>query len=60
MSSLSKKDQQLITLKYLQNTKIKDIAVLENIPEGTVKSRLYKALQSLRTFWSKGGENTDV
>ncbi|QOV13188.1 sigma-70 family RNA polymerase sigma factor [Viridibacillus arvi] len=60
MASLSKKDQQLITLKYLQNTKIKDIAVLENIPEGTVKSRLHKALQSLRTFWSKGGENTDV
>ncbi|MGE7623161.1 sigma-70 family RNA polymerase sigma factor [Viridibacillus sp. NPDC096237] len=60
MASLSKKDQQLITLKYLQNTKIKEIAVLENIPEGTVKSRLHKALQSLRTFWSKGGEDADV
>lgn len=60
MASLSKKDQQLITLKYLQNTKIKEIAVLENIPEGTVKSRLHKALQLLRTFWLKGGEDADV
>ena len=55
ISSLSPSEQQLIHLKYFQNTKIKDIAVIEKIPEGTVKSRLNKALKSLRGFLSEKG-----
>ncbi|TQR15047.1 sigma-70 family RNA polymerase sigma factor [Psychrobacillus lasiicapitis] len=50
LASLSKAEQQLIYLKYYQDTKIKEIAALEKIPEGTVKSRLHKALKSLRNF----------
>lgn len=41
IASLSSGEQQLIFLKYFQNTKIKEIAELEKIPEGTVKSRLH-------------------
>ena len=58
ISSLSEKEQQLIHMKYYQDSKIKEIAKIENIPEGTVKSRLNKALKSLRIFLSeKGGAN---
>ena len=56
IASLSTADQQLIFLKYFQNTKIKEIAKLERIPEGTVKSRLHKALKSLRNFLTEKGD----
>ena len=56
IASLSNVEQQLIFLKYFQNTKIKEIAELEKIPEGTVKSRLHKALKSLRNFLSEKGD----
>ncbi|MET0960481.1 MAG: sigma-70 family RNA polymerase sigma factor [Psychrobacillus psychrotolerans] len=56
IASLSTAEQQLIFLKYFQNTKIKEIAKLEKIPEGTVKSRLHKALKSLRNFLSEKGD----
>ncbi|QTD42992.1 sigma-70 family RNA polymerase sigma factor [Sporosarcina sp. Te-1] len=56
LATLSKEEQQLIYLKYFQDVKIKEIAVLSNIPEGTVKSRLHKILRSLRNhFLGKGG-----
>lgn len=58
LAVLSDKEQRLIHLMYFQDTKIKDIAIVENIPEGTVKSRLHKALRTLRSFLSeKGGED---
>lgn len=53
---LSEKDRQLIHLKYLHNIKIKDIAAMTSTPEGTVKTRLYKAIKSLRTFFEGKGE----
>ena len=46
ISTLSEKEQQLIYMKYYQDSKIKEIAEIESIPEGTVKSRLHKALKS--------------
>lgn len=60
IASLSNGEQQLIFLKYFQNTKIKEIAELEKIPEGTVKSRLHKALKSLRNFLSEKGDADHV
>lgn len=56
IASLSSAEQQLIFLKYFQDTKIKEIAEIENIPEGTVKSRLHKALKSLRIFLTEKGD----
>lgn len=58
LATLSTEEQQLIYLKYFQEIKIKDIAELENIPEGTVKSRLHKTLRTLRAYFNdKGGSD---
>lgn len=57
LSHLSEKDRQLVHLKYLHDIKIKDIADMTSTPEGTVKTRLYKAVKSLRDFFDgKGAE----
>ncbi|WP_075619793.1 sigma-70 family RNA polymerase sigma factor [Paenisporosarcina indica] len=56
LSTLSDAEQQLIHLKYFQDVKIKDIAILENIPEGTVKSRLHKIMKTLRQYFNEKGE----
>lgn len=56
LKSLTKQEQQLIYLKYFQDVKIKDIAILENIPEGTVKSRLHKIMGNLRKHFTEKGE----
>ena len=56
LATLKPDEQQLIYLKYFQDVKIKEIAELSSIPEGTVKSRLHKILKSLRShFGDKGG-----
>ncbi|WP_153721609.1 sigma-70 family RNA polymerase sigma factor [Sporosarcina cascadiensis] len=55
LAGLSNEEQQLIYLKYFQEVKIKDIAQLENIPEGTVKSRLHKILRTLRSYFEEKG-----
>ncbi|VDG93621.1 RNA polymerase sigma factor sigV [Lysinibacillus sphaericus] len=60
LAALPKKEQQLIYLKYFQDVKIKDIAKLENIPEGTVKSRLHKTLRSLRAYFEDEGGRDHV
>lgn len=58
LETLPNKDQRLIHLKYFQDLKNKEIAMIENIPEGTVKSRLHHSLKKLRKFFSeKGGTN---
>lgn len=56
LSKLSEQEQQLVYMKYFQDTKIKDIAVIENIPEGTVKSRLHKIMKTLRQHLTEKGE----
>lgn len=55
LHALSESEQQLVYMKYFQNTKIKDIAVMENIPEGTVKSRLRKIMKTLRQHLTEKG-----
>jgi RNA polymerase sigma factor (sigma-70 family) len=60
LGMLSCEDQQLIYLKYFQNTKIKEIAAMENIPEGTVKSRLHKVLKTLRLYFKEKGVSDHV
>lgn len=60
LSKLPDAGQRLIHLKYFQDVKNKDIAVSENIPEGTVKSRLHHALKALRKYLSEEGESDHV
>lgn len=58
LATLSDEEQRLIYLKYFQESKIKDIAQSENIPEGTVKSRLHKTMRTLRSYFEdKGGSD---
>lgn len=52
--------RRLIHLKYFEDMKIKEIAEIEQVPEGTVKSRLHKSLRALREFINgKGGRADD-
>lgn len=54
--NLSDYDRELLHLKYFEDVKIKDIAVMWNTPEGTIKTRLHKALRALRAGFEEKGE----
>jgi len=56
ISQLSHEQQQLIYLKYFQDMKNEEIASVQNIPEGTVKSRLHTTLRKLRLYFNEKGE----
>lgn len=47
--------RELIRLVFVEGRSLSDVAGLLGIPEGTVKSRLYKARQVLRAILRKGG-----
>lgn len=51
---LELKQRQVILYKYFQDMTIEDIAVLLNLPVGTVKSILHKGLKALRKYF--GGD----
>ncbi|HIW34561.1 MAG TPA: sigma-70 family RNA polymerase sigma factor [Candidatus Paenibacillus intestinavium] len=55
ISQLPIEQQELIHLKYFKDLKNSQIATLQNIPEGTVKSRLHKTLKKLRQILGEGG-----
>lgn len=55
ISKLPIEQQELIHLKYFKDKKNSEIATLQNIPEGTVKSRLHKTLKKLRHLLGEGG-----
>ena len=48
LNELTLTEQQLVYAKYFQQLKNNEIAELQNIPEGTVKSRLHAVLKKLR------------
>ncbi|MEQ6353660.1 sigma-70 family RNA polymerase sigma factor [Lysinibacillus sp. M3] len=56
LEHLSLSEQQLVYMKYFQQLKNKEIAELNQIPEGTVKSKLHYILKKLRNF---AGEKED-
>lgn len=55
ITKLPIEQQELIHLKYFQDLKNSDIAAVQNIPEGTVKSRLHKTLKRLRQLLDEEG-----
>ena len=57
LATLSKEHQEIVHLKYFQSLKNAEIARIQEIPEGTVKSRLHKALQKLRIFFEEEEES---
>ena len=55
ITKLPMEQQELIHLKDFKDLKYSDIATLQSIPEGTVKSRLHKTLKKLRQLLGEGG-----
>ncbi|GAA0346543.1 sigma-70 family RNA polymerase sigma factor [Bacillus carboniphilus] len=49
LEKLDGNHRQAVTLKYLYQFKIKEIAELLDFPEGTVKTWIHKGLEALRT-----------
>jgi RNA polymerase sigma-70 factor (ECF subfamily) len=49
LNSLDRDDAQIILLRDLQDVRYEDIAETLDVPVGTVKSRLHRARQALRT-----------
>ncbi|MEH7334657.1 sigma-70 family RNA polymerase sigma factor [Neobacillus drentensis] len=57
MLGLDERSREILTLKYFNDMKIKDIACTMQCPEGTVKTWLNKALKALREkLEGKGGD----
>lgn len=50
---LTSEERELIYMRYLHDVKIKDIAEMTHTAEGTIKTRLYKTLGKMRTFFSE-------
>ena len=55
MKLLSEEQRELIYMRYLNEIKIKDIAEMTEIPESTVKTRLYKTLRILKSYFEEKG-----
>jgi RNA polymerase sigma-70 factor (ECF subfamily) len=50
LESLAAESHQVVHLHYLIGLSLKEIAAIIDVPEGTVKSRLYSARAQLRTL----------
>ncbi|MBH0158173.1 sigma-70 family RNA polymerase sigma factor [Fictibacillus sp. 5RED26] len=60
MLDLDDRSREILTLKYFNDVKIKDIAIMMQCPEGTVKTWLNKALRALREKLDEKGGNLHV
>jgi RNA polymerase sigma factor (sigma-70 family) len=49
LAHLDVSHRAVVVLRYLMDWSVEDVAATLNIPEGTVKSRLKRALEKLRT-----------
>ena len=54
LQGLSKIHREVVVLRYYQELKLEEMASILEIPTGTVKSRLYNALQQLKKCLQKG------
>ncbi|MBM7855008.1 RNA polymerase sigma-70 factor (ECF subfamily) [Desulfohalotomaculum tongense] len=64
VAELDEQHRAVVVLRFFQDMKIDDIALVLNCPVGTVKSRLYRALKKLKLLLTKdsglGGEPVDL
>ncbi|AJD90498.1 hypothetical protein JMA_11810 [Jeotgalibacillus malaysiensis] len=59
LDSLEPDERELVHMKYFQDMTITQVAHALNMPEGTVKTKLYKSLSRLKRWFEKG-EHTRV
>jgi RNA polymerase sigma-70 factor (ECF subfamily) len=59
MDKLPKESRTVLTLYYVEDLPIADVAVILDIPEGTVKSRLHTARNELKALWQREQEEND-
>ena len=57
LASLQESQRQVVALRYYADLSLEEIATLTNMPLGTVKSRLHRALATLRAYLA---ESTSV
>lgn len=55
VDGLPREQKEIIILKYYQQFTLSEIAALLECPEGTVKTRLHKALRTLRSSFGEEG-----
>ena len=48
LAALPAEQREIITMRFVDGFTLQEIAQVLEIPEGTVKSRLYRALQTLK------------
>ena len=60
MKEMETKQRELLELRYFHELKITEIAELWQCPEGTVKTRLYKALKILKSKLEAKGDAPNV
>lgn len=60
LNSLDDRSREILSLKYFQDMKIKEIAETLQCPEGTVKTWLNKALKALRDKLEPKGDDLHV
>ncbi|TCZ78980.1 sigma-70 family RNA polymerase sigma factor [Paenibacillus albiflavus] len=58
VQSLEEELRIIVTLFYIEDVPLKDIALMLDVPEGTIKSRLYRAREKLVCFLSVKDERS--
>lgn len=53
LAEMSTSDREIIVMRHLEGMSVKEIAAVLGMPEGTIKSRHFRALQSLKNALSK-------
>jgi RNA polymerase sigma factor (sigma-70 family) len=53
LSKLPVKDREILALKYLEDLKLNELAQRLDLPVGTVKARIHRALAKLKAFLEK-------
>jgi len=57
LSRLPRSDREVLTLFFLRDLSVNEVAEVLDVPAGTVKSRLHKAKKALREILEREGES---